>query len=176
MATSDGAGAAGAAAGAPPAKKARFSAQALEQYRVPAAEAFTWCAVDRGLAWSRSRTRRRLHDAASRACGITAPSMHATRSKQRTPQHRHQNNNNKRHLVDGGAPDLDRELASGGAMFKCEYYNQVFGESEEVAGYKGLKVDVWLDARAFHAWCAADCFFGLLFLRVCCRTVDAAGA
>ncbi|GBF96691.1 histone acetyltransferase type B catalytic subunit [Raphidocelis subcapitata] len=44
------------------------------------------------------------------------------------------------HLVD--ASKLDRELKSGGAMFKCEYYNQPFGEAEEISGYKGLKVDV----------------------------------
>lgn len=37
-------------------------------------------------------------------------------------------------------------------MFKCEYYNQPFGESEEINGYKGLKVDVWVDGASFHTW------------------------
>jgi hypothetical protein len=39
-------------------------------------------------------------------------------------------------------------------MFKCEYYNQPFGEAEEIAGYRGLKVDVWVCSRTFQTWCA----------------------
>jgi hypothetical protein len=53
-------------------------------------------------------------------------------------------------LID--ASKLDQELSSGGHMFKCEYYNQPFGENEEITGYKGLAVDVWVDGGSFHTW------------------------
>lgn len=38
----DGSGAPADGGAAPAAKRARFSAQALEQYKCPASEAFTW--------------------------------------------------------------------------------------------------------------------------------------
>lgn len=38
------------------------------------------------------------------------------------------------------------------APFGCEYYNQVFGEAEEINGYKGLAVHIWIALRSGHAW------------------------
>jgi hypothetical protein len=29
---------------------------------------------------------------------------------------------------------------------------QVFGDGEEINGYRGLQVDVWLSAHSFHCW------------------------
>ncbi|KAI8475068.1 MAG: acyl-CoA N-acyltransferase [Monoraphidium minutum] len=54
------------------------------------------------------------------------------------------------HLIDGA--NLGAALKSGGHMFKAEYYNQPFGEAEEIAGYKGLAVDVWVDGATFATW------------------------
>eukprot|EP00878_Enallax_costatus_P032718 GHUV01035978.1.p1 GENE.GHUV01035978.1~~GHUV01035978.1.p1 ORF type:complete len:242 (+),score=25.95 GHUV01035978.1:102-827(+) len=50
------------------------------------------------------------------------------------------------------AEQLQRQMASGGMPFKCEFYNQVFGESEEINGYKGLQVHIWFAANSYHCW------------------------
>ncbi|WIA11310.1 hypothetical protein OEZ85_011433 [Tetradesmus obliquus] len=57
------------------------------------------------------------------------------------------------HLLYSTTPaELEQEMASGGQPFKCEFYNQVFGDGEEINGYRGLHVDVWLAAHSFHCW------------------------
>lgn len=30
---------------------------------------------------------------------------------------------------------------------------QVFGDSEEINGYKGLQIDIWLAVNSYHCWC-----------------------
>jgi hypothetical protein len=57
------------------------------------------------------------------------------------------------HLVScTSALELERQIAEGGNRFKCEFFNQVFGDAEEIHGYKGLTVDIWLAQHSFHCW------------------------
>ena len=56
------------------------------------------------------------------------------------------------HLVESvekGA--TEKELSAGGMPFSCEYYHQVFGEDEEINGYKSLRVDIHLSAKTYDA-------------------------
>eukprot|EP00803_Ostreobium_quekettii_P008840 evm.model.scf_195.5 EVM.evm.TU.scf_195.5 scf_195:32086-36316(-) len=57
------------------------------------------------------------------------------------------------HLLDDFPPrSAGTELDHGrGEVFSPEYTHQVFGEEEEIHGYMGLRVDVWLSARTFFA-------------------------
>jgi hypothetical protein len=48
---------------------------------------------------------------------------------------------------------LEKEIEEGGQVFECEFYHQVFGEEEEIQGYKGLTVNIYLHERTYHAWC-----------------------
>lgn len=68
------------------------------------------------------------------------------------------------HLLEGGsATELATEIDEGGGWpFQAEFFNQVFGDAEEIKGYQGLSVDIWLSLRSFHAWCA---------LHMCCVVV-----
>lgn len=57
------------------------------------------------------------------------------------------------HLLYGNtSAELDAEIRAGGVPFSCEFYNQVFGDSEEINGYKGLEVHVWIALRSGHCW------------------------
>jgi hypothetical protein len=51
-----------------------------------------------------------------------------------------------------GPAALAAELAAGGAQWRAEFYNQVFGEEEEIQGYEGLAVDLWLCGRTLLGW------------------------
>jgi hypothetical protein len=56
------------------------------------------------------------------------------------------------HLLESvEASAAEKELSAGGMPFNCEYYHQVFGEEEEISGYKNLGVDIYLSAKTYHA-------------------------
>lgn len=52
----------------------------------------------------------------------------------------------------GTGKDLQDVLAEGGQAFTPEYFHQVFGEEEEIKGYKDLAIDVWMCGATFHTW------------------------
>lgn len=47
---------------------------------------------------------------------------------------------------------LEAEIAAGGKTFKAEFLHQHFGEDEEIKGYIGLKINIWVHAQTYHTW------------------------
>lgn len=47
---------------------------------------------------------------------------------------------------------LAAEIAAGGKLFKGEFLHQHFGDDEEIKGYMGLQIDIWVSAQTYHLW------------------------
>lgn len=55
-------------------------------------------------------------------------------------------------LHSADAESLSKEIEAGGTEFSGEFFHQHFGEEEEITGYDGLEVTLWISAQTFHAW------------------------
>lgn len=47
---------------------------------------------------------------------------------------------------------LAEEMKRGGTEVQGEFFHQHFGEEEQISGYKGLKVKLWMSVRTYHVW------------------------
>lgn len=50
------------------------------------------------------------------------------------------------------AETLEQEIAAGGKAFKAEFLHQHFGEDEQIKGYQGLQINIWLHIQTYHTW------------------------
>ncbi|EFJ46419.1 hypothetical protein VOLCADRAFT_93192 [Volvox carteri f. nagariensis] len=47
---------------------------------------------------------------------------------------------------------LTAEIAAGGHRVTVEFLHQHFGDSEQIRGYSGLNITIWIHVRTYHTW------------------------
>ncbi|GLC61744.1 hypothetical protein PLESTB_001798300 [Pleodorina starrii] len=50
------------------------------------------------------------------------------------------------------AEGIAAEVAAGGKPVSVEYLHQHFGDSEQIRGFSGLKITIWVHVRTYHVW------------------------
>lgn len=48
--------------------------------------------------------------------------------------------------------DIEAEISSGGQSVTVDFLHQHFGDSEQIRGYSGLKISIWIHVRTYHSW------------------------
>ncbi|GLI63534.1 hypothetical protein VaNZ11_006522 [Volvox africanus] len=55
--------------------------------------------------------------------------------------------------VSGATADaITAEIAAGGKAVHVDFLHQHFGDSEQIRGYRGLKITIWIHVRTYHTW------------------------
>ncbi|GIL67145.1 hypothetical protein Vafri_20587 [Volvox africanus] len=50
------------------------------------------------------------------------------------------------------ADAITAEIAAGGKAVHVDFLHQHFGDSEQIRGYRGLKITIWIHVRTYHTW------------------------
>jgi hypothetical protein len=55
-------------------------------------------------------------------------------------------------LLETNKGKLLDDINSRGVVFPPEMCHRIFGDAEEIQGYVGLTIDIWMSARTYHTW------------------------